>query len=348
MSKPTFSIIIVTWNGLHHLRQYLPSVVKSEYPDFEIIIADNASTDETKTWVAKEFPRCKVVTFDKNYGYAGGNNRAVKYANGNILLFLNNDVKPDKHWLTHLEKGFKDPSIAVVQPKIRSIENPEMFEYAGASGGYIDKLGYPFCRGRIFDTVERDFGQYDQQVDLFWGSGAAYAIRKDIFTKAGGFDEDFEFHMEEIDLCWRVQKLGYRITSQPSSVVYHLGGGSLPSTSARKVFFNYRNSLVMLVKNLDEFPWVKIFIRLCLDGVAGIRFLLTGKPGNCFAIIRAHFAFYGQIVSALKKRKHIADISSNNTPIIYQNYILLDYFIKKKKTFLELDMKQFKRNGLGF
>lgn len=345
MNQPTFSIIIVTWNGLHHLKRFLPSVNESEYRNFEILIADNASTDGTKKWINKEFPNCRIVTFDKNYGYAGGNNRAVKYANGRILIFLNNDVRTDKQWLTNLATSFENPSVAVAQPKLRSLENPEMFEYAGASGGYIDKLGYPFCRGRIFDTIEKDKGQYDDTVDLFWASGAAFAIRKSVFIEAGGFDEEFEFHMEEIDLCWRIQKMGYRIVSQPASVVYHLGGGSLPAASSRKVYYNYRNSLVMLLKNLDQYLWTQIFIRLCLDGIAGIRFLLAGKPKNTAAIIRAHFAFYYKIPSALKKRKRISDSPNNDAPIIYRKSILIDYFFKRKQTFLELDLKNFNRNN---
>ncbi|MDX1638444.1 MAG: glycosyltransferase family 2 protein, partial [Balneolaceae bacterium] len=199
----SFSIIIVSWNALNHLKTFLPSVAETDYPDFEIILADNASTDGSAEWVEARYPGVKVVSLDNNYGYCGGNNRGANYAGGDILLFLNNDVKVAPDWLLELDKCITTHSeAAVFQPKIRSFSNPEEFEYAGAAGGFLDKYGYPFCRGRIFDTVEKDSGQYDLATDIFWASGAALAIRKERFEEVGGFDEDFEFHMEEIDLCW--------------------------------------------------------------------------------------------------------------------------------------------------
>ena len=261
----SFSIIIVTWNGIRHLKRYLPSVVETDYPDFEIIIADNASTDGSKQWIQEQFPQCKIITFDKNFGYAGGNNRAVKYASGDVLLFLNNDAKPESDWLKALDFRFQNSSADILQPKIKSVESPEMFEYAGAAGGMIDRLGYPFCRGRIFDHVEKDTGQYDEPANIFWASGSAFAIKKDLFLDAGGFDEDFEFHMEEIDLCWRCLKMGKTILYEPKSVVYHLGGGSMDAESPRKVFYNFRNNLNMLTKNLDRFLIPKIIMRLLLE-----------------------------------------------------------------------------------
>ena len=207
----SFSIIIVTWNALEHLKTFLPSVCSTRYPDLEIILANNASTDGSAEWVQKEFPEIKVVTFSRNHGYCGGNNRAADYAEGEILVFLNNDVKVDPDWLKNLEKTFNTQDVAAVQPKLRSFESPEFFEYAGAAGGFLDYFGYPFCRGRIFDTIEKDLGQYNHPGNILWASGAALAIRKDLFLEAGRFDEDFEFHMEEIDLCWRLWNLGYRI-----------------------------------------------------------------------------------------------------------------------------------------
>ncbi|MEX2455911.1 MAG: glycosyltransferase family 2 protein, partial [Balneolaceae bacterium] len=292
----TFSIIIVTWNGLGHLKTFLPPVSKSNYEHFEIIIADNASTDGTAEWIKDKYPECKVVTFDNNYGYCGGNNRAVKYSEGDILIFLNNDVSVDPNWLTHLDETFDDPATTIAQPKIKSYKNPDTFEYAGAAGGMIDYMGYPFCKGRIFDHVEKDQQQYDESTPIFWASGAAFAIQKEAFLELGGFDEDFEFHMEEIDLCWRAWRLGYSVKSSPKSEVFHLGGGSLPMGSARKVYYNYRNSLLMMTKNSSSgILFFKILGRLLLDGVAGIRAMLMGDPKATWAIIRAHFAYYRRL-----------------------------------------------------
>jgi len=334
----SFSVIIVTWNALHHLKTFLPSVLNTDYPDFEIIIADNCSDDGTANWVQKNFPLCKVVTYDKNFGYARGNNLAVKYAENDILVFLNNDVKTDPAWLTELNRAFLDTNSGIVQPKILSYEQPGFFEYAGAAGGLIDRLGYPFCRGRIFHHIEKDKGQYDDPSPIFWASGAAFAIQKELFLNSGGFDEEFEFHMEEIDLCWRCLKMGSNITVQPSSVVYHLGGGSLPPESPRKTFYNYRNSLMMLLKNLDRHIIPKIFFRLILDGISGIRELIQGKPKNTMAIIGAHFSFYSKISHCLLMRKKMSRQFTRKTPqnLIYQRLIIFDFFIRKRKRYSDL------------
>jgi GT2 family glycosyltransferase len=337
--NPRFSIIIVTWNAIDHLKRYLPSVAAATYSDFEIILADNASTDGSAEWVKEHIPGAKVVTFDKNYGYCGGNNRAVSQANGDILIFLNNDVEVSPDWLQPLADTFRDESIGIAQPKMLSVDEPEKFEYAGAAGGLIDKMGYPFCKGRVFDHIEVDQGQYDEACEIFWASGAAFAVRKDLFTDLGGFDEDFEFHMEEIDLCWRAHKTGIRICSQPKSVVYHLGGGSLPMGSPRKVFYNYRNSLIMLTKNLDRFPAPKILFRLLLDGISGIRSLLMGKPGETWAIVRAHFSFYARLGNTLKKRKYISQASNHPTPqhLVFNKLLVIQALLLGKKTWAELN-----------
>ncbi|PWN07013.1 glycosyltransferase family 2 protein [Rhodohalobacter mucosus] len=337
--KPRFSIIIVTWNALDHLRHFLPSVAATSYPDFEIVIADNASTDESSEWIRENIPGIKIATLDQNYGYCGGNNRAVKYADGDILIFLNNDVRVEPDWLHPLARTFNDKSIGVAQPKMLSATEPDKFEYAGAAGGMIDKLGYPFCKGRIFDVVEKDTGQYDEPDEIFWASGAAFAVRKDLFLELGGFDEDFEFHMEEIDFCWRAHKMGNRVMSQPESVVYHLGGGSLPMGSPRKVYYNYRNSLIMLTKNLDSFMVPKILFRLILDGLAGIRSLFLGRPAETWAIIRAHFAYYARLGKTLKKRKHQLYSEYHPTPqhLVYQKLIVVQALLFGKKTYPELD-----------
>lgn len=335
-----FSIIIVTWNGLDHLKTFLPSVLKTSYEHFEIIIADNASTDGTKEWIQNHAPECRIVTFDQNHGYCGGNNRAVPYAKGDILLFLNNDVRVEPDWLDHLNHSFQKNSTGVVQPKLLNHHQPTHFEYAGAAGGMIDWLGYPFCRGRLFDHVEIDNGQYDDEAPIFWASGAAFAIRRNIFSDLGGFNEDFEFHMEEIDLCWRVWHCGYKVCYQPESVVYHLGGGSMPMGSPRKAYYNYRNSLLMLAINLQNLRAPKIFLRLCLDGIAGIRSLLQLKPKETFAIIKAHFGFYKRLPSALFKRsqlKSMPNYSTDSAAPVYDKLIITEAFLKGKTRYTELE-----------
>lgn len=330
-----FSIIIVTWNGLHHLKNFLPSVTKTEYPDFEIIIADNNSTDGTKEWLAETFPEVKLASFDDNYGYTGGNNRAVPFAEKEIILFLNNDVKVTPNWLDSISQTFElDENIAIVQPKLRSYNEPELFEYAGAAGGFLDSLGYPFCQGRILDTVEVDDGQFDVLREITWASGAAFAIRKNVFEQLTGFDEDFEFHMEEIDLCWRSINSGYKVFYTPGSIVYHLGGGSLPMGSSRKVYYNFRNSLFMLWKNLPSSQlFFKIFLRMILDGVAAFRSLASGKPSEFFAILKAHIHFYLSLPLFHRKRKLFKNKSKR---VLRPVLIIWHYFIKGKKKYNEI------------
>ena len=328
-----FSIIIVTWNGLHHLQKFLPSVVATNYSDFEIILADNNSNDGSKEWVAQHYPLIKIAAFDENHGYTGGNNRAVSFSEKEILLFLNNDVQVDPDWLTGINQMFEsDDNIASVQPKLLSYNEPEYFEYAGAAGGYLDRFGYPFCRGRILFTNEKDEGQYNSPVQIAWASGAALAIKKDVFNSLGGFDEDFEFHMEEIDLCWRVRNLGFKIMFTPDSKVYHLGGGSLPMGSTRKVYYNFRNSLFMLWKNLPATQlWYKLFLRMVLDGIAAIRSLLGGRSAEFGIIIKAHFHFWRAVPSLHKKRRSVRRDAS--VKVLSPVLIIWQYFIRKKKKF---------------
>ena len=335
-----FSIIIVSWNALELLRTYLPSVVHSEYPDFEIILANNASTDGSAEWVRANYPDIKIATYDRNYGYCGGNNRAVPFSSKEILIFLNNDVKVAPDWLQQLKNCFKDEQTAAVQPKLRSVREPDSFEYAGAAGGFIDKYGYPFCRGRIFDEVEKDTGQYDNTADIFWASGAALAIRKDLFIQSGGFDEDFEFHMEEIDLCWRLQNQGYKIRYCPESVVYHLGGGSLPMGSPRKVYYNFRNSLFMLWKNYSDSGFKRMIItRLFLDYAAALKALLSGNVKEFAAVLKAHIHFAGAHDNIKTKRKELQEKRKNpqNPSTMMNISIVRDYFLKGKKRFSELE-----------
>lgn len=331
-----FSIIIVTWNGLHHLKNFLPSVVATNYPDFEIILADNNSTDGSKEWVSEHYPEVKIAAFDDNYGYTGGNNRAVAYSEKNVLLFLNNDVEVTPDWLVGLNAAFEeDEYIAAVQPKLKAYKDRNLFEYAGAAGGFLDRFGYPFCRGRIMDHVEEDMDQYEDLVDIAWASGAALAIKKDVFENLGGFDEDFQFHMEEIDLCWRTHNAGHRIVYAPKSIVYHLGGGSLAMGSPRKVYFNFRNSLYMLWKNLPTKQLcLKIPFRIMLDQIAAARALVSGNLSEFSAIQRAHISFIKNVWVFQKKRKNQKNRATNG--VLSSVSIIWKYFVRGKKTFNEI------------
>lgn len=336
----SFSIIIVTWNALEHLKTFLPSVNKTEYPDFEIIIADNASSDGSKEWIKSAYPNIKIASLDQNYGYCGGNNRAVPFTEKEILVFLNNDVKVEKNWLHGINSAFNEDKIAAVQPKLRSLNQPDHFEYAGAAGGFMDKFGYTFCRGRIFDETEKDDGQYDDSPNLFWASGAALAIRKDVFINSGGFDEDFEFHMEEIDLCWRLQNQGYKIGYAPDSIIYHLGGGSLPMGSPRKVYYNFRNSLFMLWKNYSSKTLItRFFLRLVLDVIAAYKALMTGKPKEWWAIAKAHLHFGVNFLKVHEKRKKLqAKRTNRDNPETMLNISLIwQHFFKGIKRFRNLN-----------
>lgn len=334
---PFFSIIIVSWNALHHLKKYFPSVTATDYPHFEIILADNASTDGSKEWVHSHYPDVKIAEFDKNYGYCGGNNRAVSYADGDILLFLNNDVRVAPDWLYGLADCFQqDASVAALQPKMLSDKQPDYFEYAGAAGGYLDRFGYPFCRGRIFDTIEKDEGQYDYETDILWASGAALAIRKSVFKELGYFDEDFEFHMEEIDLCWRLWNNGYRVRYCPASTVYHLGGGSLPMEAPRKVYYNYRNNLKMIWKNssAETLPW-RFPARYLLDIVAALKTFFEGDKKSFKAIVRAHYDFWKGFSKTHQKRAYLQHGRTNedDPDTLLPVNLAVAYFVKGKNTF---------------
>src|SRR5690606_12693527 len=249
-SLPRVSIIIVTWNALPLLRQCLPSVVATDYPDLEVILADNASTDGSAEWVAGAYPHVRIVRHPENWAFCRGNNEAVPHATGDLVLFLNNDVEVPPDWLRPLVRVLVEmPDVAAVQPKLLQYADRDRFEYAGASGGFVDRLGYPFTRGRLFFTLEDDHGQYDDARDVFWATGAALLVRRSALDEVGLFDERFFMHMEEIDLCWRLQRRGYRVRVEPASRVYHIGGASLPQGNPRKTYYNFRNNLLLLYKN---------------------------------------------------------------------------------------------------
>ncbi len=330
----------MTWNGLSWLKAFLPGVAASATPETEIIVADNASTDGTASWVAASYPEINVMTFGKNYGYCGGNNKAAEVAKGEILIFLNNDVEVEAGWLEPLLSSFHDnPRLGAAQPKIRSHGDKSRFEYAGAAGGMLDKYGYPYCLGRVFDTCEIDYGQYDNvSKSIFWASGAAIAVRRNLFLEMGGFDEDFQFHMEEIDLCWKIKRKGYTISCVPESVVYHVGGGSLHSSSARKLAFNMRNNLTMLYKHLPMWNFINVFLaRIVLDAAAALRELSKGKFRHFWAIASSHEYFIFNIRRDHRKR---TDLLKRNLPFHTSDLspFLLPwhYFVMKRTTVEQL------------
>jgi len=323
------AVVILNWNGAKLLEQFLPSVVAFS-DEAKIYVADNASTDTSLEVIKSKFPSVTIIQNDDNYGFAKGYNVALQNIEEEYLCLLNSDVEVTQNWLTPILSLFENnPEIGIIQPKILDYKNKAYFEYAGAAGGFIDKFGYPFCRGRIFDTIEKDNGQYDDEQTIFWASGACFFIRRTIFNQLKGFDDDFFAHQEEIDLCWRAFNLGYKAKYSPNSVVYHVGGATLNEGNPRKTFLNFRNSLLMLLKNLPENQLFFIILsRLCLDGLAGIQFIFKGKFKHCFAIIKAHFSFYSLINKTLKKRKQSQSQNYYQTKsIVYQ------YFIKNGKVF---------------
>jgi GT2 family glycosyltransferase len=331
---PTVSVIIVTWNGLGLLKRFLPSVLATAYPNLEVIVADNGSTDGTVAWLASEHPNVILVRHPTNWLFARGNNQAVSSSSGQFLCFLNNDVEVSPDWLNPLIQEMDDPSVVAVQPKLLQLDDRSRFEYAGASGGFLDAYGYPFTRGRLFSTLEADSGQYDDTCDIFWATGAAFCVRRDAFQTTGGFDESFGMHMEEIDLCWRLQRLGGRIRVVPKSTVYHLGGASLPQGDPRKAFLNYRNGLVMLAKNLprDEFKRV-IRARHALDTVAILRAHIGGNQAEARAIRRA----WKEFRSHLPEIQHPSEAERVVLPS-YRRSIVVDYFLRGKRTYSELQI----------
>lgn len=304
----TIAVVILNWNGIDLLKQFLPDVVKFS-SNATVYVADNASTDSSVKFVLQNFPDVKVIQNEINGGYAKGYNDALVHLEEDIFVLLNSDVQVTPHWLDPIADIFeKQQEVAVVQPKILDYQNPAYFEYAGAAGGYIDTLGYPYCRGRIFNEIEKDEGQYDDEVDIFWASGACLAIRKSCFFHAGALDEDYFAHQEEIDLCWRLKNLGFKIKYTPQSVVYHVGGATLSSMNPRKTFYNFRNSLYNLLKNVpsSRVVWV-IFLRMLLDGIAAFRFLLQGEFQHFSAVFQAHTNFYRMLPVLIEKRKKIPE-----------------------------------------
>lgn len=322
-------IVILNWNGVDHLRRFLPSVVAAAPAGVEVVVADNGSTDGSVAVLGSEFPTVRIVRLDRNYGFAGGYNRALRQVEADYYILLNSDVETPAGWLDPLLDTLeRNPDVAVVSPKLISSEDRRLFEYAGAAGGYIDWLGYPFCRGRILRTVEEDRGQYDDARDLFWVSGAAFCCRADVFRALGGFDDDFFAHMEEIDLCWRMQLAGYRVRVVPESRVYHLGGGTLQTDSPSKVFYNHRNNLAMLYKCSSSGQRLLVAVlRPALDVLAALSYLVQGRADNFWAVFRAWRDFFKWHPSLAEKRRAIQSSRKAGSRHIYRGSILLRYFL---------------------
>lgn len=320
------AVVILNWNGKKLLEQFLPTVIKYS-KEADIYLADNASTDDSVQFAKQTYPTIKVIINDENGGYAKGYNDALKHIEADVFCLLNSDVEVTENWLSPIVEIFnKQPKTAIIQPKLLDFNKRGYFEYAGAAGGFIDKYGYPYCRGRIFNTLEKDTGQYNDVAEIFWASGACLFIRSHVFNALNGLDELFFAHMEEIDLCWRVKNLGYNVTYVGASEVYHVGGATLNNQNPKKTFLNFRNSLFAITKNANGFLAGIIFIRLILDGIAGIKFLFEFKPKHTLAVIKAHFSFYYHLPRVLSQRK------KNTIKLKYykKTSIVLDYFVNNK------------------
>lgn len=342
ISMKDVAVIILNWNGLSLLKQFLPSVV-SNSGDAQIIIADNGSTDDSNQFIQENYPSVRIVISKTNGGFAKGYNDALKEIDSKFYVLLNNDVEVTPNWLESLYKEMGDESVTGCQPKILSHSKQSHFEHAGAAGGYLDKNYFPFCRGRIFGQIEKDSSQYDSTKEIFWATGAAFMIRSKAFHIVGGFDEDFFAHMEEIDLCWRLKKMNHRFLVVPSSIVYHVGGGTLEYNSPNKVYLNFRNSLIMIGKNHSGLLFPKLIWRMILDGLAAAVFLFKGQFKQFFAVVKAHFWLYGHIGSVVRKRKEIKKSSTEfNDSGVFNGNIIWHYYGKGIKTFDKLNQRLFR------
>ena len=323
--------MILNYNGEKFLKSYMPSIVQNS-PEASIYLIDNGSNDNSINYIKKNFPLIKLVLHKKNLGFCDGYNKAVNEIDAELICFMNNDVTVKSKWLPPIINHFKkNPKTVIAQPHILDLKNPEYFEYAGAAGGFIDRLGYPYCRGRVFNSIEKDFGQFDKTQKIFWASGACFFIRKETFNSLNGFDSDFFAHQEEIDLCWRAFNRGLDIVSIGKSKVFHLGKGTLQN-SPKKTFLNFRNSLLSLLKNLPEKKTQRICERLFWDYMAFLFFLIKLKPLDAFAILRAHLSFFN-LLSKIKNKK---DLNSTNKQYFTINNLPIKYFIIGKKKFSSL------------
>ncbi len=336
-ASPKVAIVILNWNGKNYLEKFLPSVLATTYANMEVIVADNGSTDDSIHFLTTTYPTIQLIRLDKNYGFAKGYNEALKQVTADYYVLLNSDVEVVPGWIQPMVSLLEnDKTIAACQPKLLTFHNRKLFEYAGGAGGWLDKYGYPFAKGRIFDVFEEDNGQYDKIEPVFWASGAALFIRASVYQEMQGFDEYFFAHQEEIDLCWRIQLAGHKIYSCPTSVVYHVGGGTLPKGNSLKTFLNFRNNRIMLSKNL---PFAKkiivVPVRNFLDAVSAVKGLLSGDAGYFIAIIKAHLAFIKWWLFHQKQSVFPVNKKAPLSGLLQKNVAWL-HFVKKKKYFSEI------------
>ena len=326
------AVVILNWNGIKLLEQFLPSVINNS-PEATIYVADNASTDASVAFVKSHFPSVQIIQNLENFGFAEGYNEALKHIDAEYYALINSDIEVTPNWLQPIITLFEsEPNTAIIQPKIRDFKNKDFFEYAGAAGGFMDQYGYPFCRGRIFETLEKDTQQYNDDLTIFWASGACFFVRSTVYKELNGFDADFFAHQEEIDLCWRAINKGHQIKYTSKTTVYHLGGATLAQGNPQKTYLNFRNSLLMLLKNLPKSSLFQVlFIRMLLDGLAGIQFLCKGKFSHFGAILKAHYSFYLLFSRNYKKRE------TTQIKRYYKiNSIVYSYYIKKRSIFAEI------------
>ncbi len=330
------AVVILNWNGRALLEKFLPSIVEFSQDDGEVYVADNASTDDSIDFLKKNYPEVKIIQNKTNGGYAKGYNDALKNIDADVYALVNSDIEVSKNWLKPIKEAFlKDLNTAAIQPKLLDFKDKSRFEYAGAGGGFVDFLGYPYCKGRIFNELEYDTGQFNDSYDIFWASGACLFIRSEVFHKMNGLDEDYFAHQEEIDLCWRIQNEGFNIKYVGASTVYHVGGATLQESNPQKTFLNFRNSLYTITKNVPKrFIIPVILSRLILDGVAGIKFLLELRPVHTWAIFRSHMSYYYHLPAIMRKRKSISFKQLHYYQCIS---IVWEHFILRKKKFSEID-----------
>lgn len=338
------AIAILNWNGKILLEEFLPDVIKHSPAYADVYVIDNASSDDSIKFIASNFTSVKIIQNGNNYGFAKGYNEGLKMISADYFVLLNSDVQATKNWMEPVISLMEsDKNIAACQPKLLNYNVRDEFEYAGGAGGFIDKYGYPFCRGRIFNSFEKDNGQYNDMREIFWASGACLFIRSKNYFEAGGMDEDFFAHMEEIDLCWRLRNLGYKIMYCPDAAVYHTGAGTLAKLNPQKTFYNFRNNLLLLCKNhAPEYFLLKFVLRGGLDGLAAMKFLFSGDAAHFLAVIKAHFSFYFLFFRMMKKRKAIQkNIKQYTRGCVYRGSIVWEYFVNRKRKFSELNRNLF-------
>lgn len=340
MNDKKIAVVILNYNGKGMLERFLPSVVEHSSPVAEVIVADNGSSDDSISFLKEHYPELRRIEMDQNYWFAGGYDKALSQVEADYYVLLNSDVEVTPHWIEPVvEMMEKEPKMAIAQPKLRMFDKKELFEYAGGAGGFIDKNGYPFCRGRIFDTLEEDHGQYDDECDIFWATGAAMFVKASVWKELGGLDADFKAHMEEIDFCWRSKNKGYRVGYCPKSVVFHVGGGTLPKSSPTKTFLNFRNNMMMLFKNLPPKQLLKVMrLRTLLDRVAALKFLASGSVAEYRMVAKARKEFKEAKDSLLSKR---TQINPQEVGEVYQRNLLLDYYLFRKKNYNQLKQDKF-------